>query len=64
MLSGGAANVSRSFAEISNEGGVGDPRTASSEKGQRFFDAIVGQLARLVNDLETGKIDDFISVGG
>jgi len=63
MLSGGAASVSRSFAEISADGGVGDPRTASVEKGEKFFEAIVSELAALVRDLESGKIDEFCSVG-
>lgn len=59
MLSGGSASVSRTFAEISESGGVGDPRTASADKGHRFFDAIVRRLAALVRDLESGKIDSF-----
>lgn len=63
MLSGGSAAVSRSFSEISTEGAVGDPRTASAEKGQKFFDAIVTQLLELVHELKSGKIDEFRSVG-
>lgn len=63
MLTGGAANVSRTFAEISTNGGVGDPTTASSEKGRLFFDAIVGQLVDLVLDLERGRMDQFRPVG-
>src|SRR6266567_5876313 len=41
MLLGGSASMSRTFAEISHSGAVGDPTTASAEKGQRFFEAIV-----------------------
>jgi creatinine amidohydrolase len=63
MLSGGSASVSRIFAEISKHGGVGDPRTASAEKGEKFFAAIVGRLAELVSEIESGKIDDFKAVG-
>lgn len=63
MLAGGSASVSRTFAEISEHGGVGDPRTASAEKGERFFAAIVDRLAALISDLESGKIDQFRSVG-
>lgn len=63
MLVGGSASVSRTFAEISKLGAVGDPRTASAEKGERFFAAIVTCLAELVSDLESGKIDQFRSVG-
>lgn len=64
MLVGGSASVSRIFAEISDHGGVGDPRTASAEKGEQFFAAIVSRLAELVSDLESGKIDQFRPVGG
>ena len=63
MLSGGPASVSRTFAEISKYGGVGDPRTASPEKGEKFFAAIVDRLAELVREIESGKMDDFKSVG-
>jgi creatinine amidohydrolase len=63
MLAGGAATVSRAFAEISTHGGVGDPRTASADKGRKFFEAVVSQLAQLVKDLESGEIDNFRSVG-
>jgi creatinine amidohydrolase len=63
MLIGGPAVVSRAFAEISKHGGVGDPRTASAEKGQKFFEAIVGQLRGLIQDLESGQIDDFKAAG-
>jgi creatinine amidohydrolase len=63
MLTGGTASVSRSFTEISTDGAVGDPRTASAEKGQEFFSAIVGQLQELVRELELGKIDEFRQAG-
>lgn len=63
MLVAGSASVSRTFTEISDHGGVGDPRKASAEKGERFFAAIVARLAELVNDLESGQIDQFRSVG-
>jgi creatinine amidohydrolase len=63
MLTGGAASVSRAFAEISTHGAVGDPRTASADKGRRFFDAIVGQLRDLIRDLESGRIDEFRPAG-
>ena len=63
MLSGGPASVSRTFAEISKHGGVGDPRTASAEKGEKFFTAIVDRLSELVAEIESGRIDDFKPVG-
>jgi creatinine amidohydrolase len=64
MLAGGQASVSRAFSEISQYGGVGDPRTASAEKGIRFMDAIVARLLGLVQDLESGRIDEFRPAGG
>ena len=64
MLRGGLASISRTFAEISTYGGVGDPRTASGEKGEKFFSAIVGQLKQLVHELETGVIDEAHPAGG
>jgi creatinine amidohydrolase len=63
MLVGGPASVSRAFADISTHGGVGDPRTASAEKGDQFFSAIIAQLRKLVEELESGKIDEFRSAG-
>jgi creatinine amidohydrolase len=63
MLAGGTASVSRSFSEISTDGAVGDPRTASAEKGRKFFDVIVAQLLELVRELESGKIDEFRPTG-
>jgi creatinine amidohydrolase len=63
MLASGSASVSRAFADISAHGGVGDPRTASAEKGEQFFDAIVGRLRELVEELEAGKIDEFRNAG-
>lgn len=63
MLSGGSASVSRSFAEISHQGGVGDPRTATAEKGEKFFSVIVNQLADLVRELQSGSIDHSCPVG-
>jgi creatinine amidohydrolase len=63
MLAGGSASISRAFADISAHGGVGDPRTASAAKGEQFFDAIVGRLRELVEELEAGKIDEFRNAG-
>jgi creatinine amidohydrolase/Fe(II)-dependent formamide hydrolase-like protein len=42
---------------------VGNPRTASAEKGERFFEAITGQLTALIKEFESGKIEDFHAVG-
>jgi creatinine amidohydrolase len=63
MLVGGAATTARWFKEISGNGGVGDPRTASADKGSRFFDAIVRELSKVVTAFESGEVDHFRRVG-
>ncbi len=63
MLKGGSISVSRHFSEISLYGAVGDPRTASAEKGELFFATIVDRLAALVTEIESGRIDEFRSIG-
>lgn len=63
MLQGGSIAISRHFSEISHNGAVGDPTTASAEKGERFFGAIINRLAILVGELESGRIDEFRPIG-
>jgi creatinine amidohydrolase len=63
MLVGGSVTVSRHFSEISQHGAVGDPRTASAEKGERFFKVIVDQLVKLVGEIESARIDEFRRIG-
>lgn len=59
MLCGGSASYAMRFDEISRHGVVGDPTTASAEKGEAAFAIIVDALARLVRQIQTGEIDDF-----
>ena len=63
MLQGGSASVSRAFEEVSTDGTVGDPRSASADKGDLFFGAIIPRLSVLVRELETGEIDHVSPVG-
>ena len=63
MLAGGSVSISRHFSEISEHGTVGDPRTASAEKGERFFEAIVARLTKLVGEIESGRLDEFRPIG-
>lgn len=63
MLHGGSSTVSRTFAELSTTGTVGDPRTATAEKGERWFQVIVSRLALLVNEIESGATNTFRPVG-
>jgi creatinine amidohydrolase len=57
MLAGGPAAVSRSFSDISTFGAVGDPGTASAEKGEKFFEAILVRLRELVRAFESGELE-------
>ena len=63
MLQGGSITISRHFSEISRNGAVGDPSTASAEKGERFFEAITNRLKALVGEIETGRTDEFHPIG-
>lgn len=63
MLHPGKASLTASFDEISDKGTVGDPRSASAEKGEAFFSTIVRGLSELVQEMESGSIRQFNSVG-
>lgn len=56
MFAPGSVSVTRTFKELSRHGGVGDPRTASAEKGERIFAAITDKLARVVEEIQTGVL--------
>jgi creatinine amidohydrolase len=43
-------------AEHTRHGGCGDPTTASPEKGEKFFAAIADRLAKVVKEIQSGKI--------
>jgi creatinine amidohydrolase len=63
MLQGGSITISRHFSEITKNGAVGDPSTASAAKGEQFYEAIIGRLAELVDEIESGRIDEFRPIG-
>src|SRR4029077_14873700 len=56
MLLPGTVTVWKSFSEFTEHGGSGDPATASAEKGERFFAAIVGRLREVVEEIERGTL--------
>lgn len=56
MLKPGSVLRYWNAAEHTRHGGHGDPRTASAEKGEKFFEAIAERLCLVVRDLQTGKI--------
>ncbi len=56
MLKPGSVTVWKNFAEFTEHGGSGDPSTASAEKGERFFAAIVSRLRQVVDEIERGTL--------
>lgn len=56
MFAPGCVSVTRTFKELTRHGGVGDPMTASAEKGERIFAAIVGKLSRVVEEIQSGNL--------
>lgn len=54
MFAPGMVSVTKPFNELSTHGGFGDPRTASAEKGERIFAAVVAKLAHVIEDIQTG----------
>ena len=63
MLHPGKASLAATFDELSENGTVGDPRTASAEKGKAFFSTIIHGLSELVTEMEDGSIKHFNAVG-
>jgi creatinine amidohydrolase len=53
MLLPGTVSTWWNPAASTKHGGEGDPTSASAEKGERFFTAIVGRLAEVVREMST-----------
>ena len=56
MFDSGSVTLTKSFEEISSHGGLGDPTTASSEKGRVILDLIVNKLIELVGEVRSGTL--------
>ncbi len=56
MFDAAQVSVTKTFKELSRHGGIGDPMTASSEKGERIFTEIVKNLGKLVETIRVGSI--------
>ena len=56
MFAPGTVTVAKPFKELSRHGGVGDPRLASKEKGEKILSAIVAKLAGVVREIQTGNL--------
>lgn len=55
MLAAPRASVNQTMETMSAHGGYGDPSSASAEKGERFLQAIVEAVRKLVADLLQGR---------
>lgn len=53
LFDNGALSVYRPFTEYSESGAVGDPHLATADKGQRFYDGLGKELAKLLEQIHT-----------
>jgi len=56
MFAPGSVTVVKPFKQLSQHGGIGDPRRASKEKGERIISAIVAKLAEVVREIQSGNL--------
>ncbi|MEO6982587.1 MAG: creatininase family protein [Edaphobacter sp.] len=56
LFDAGSVTVPRPFDKLSPHGGLGDPRTASAEKGERILHATVSKLVRVVEEMRSGAL--------
>jgi len=53
----GWARAPRPWEKYTSDSGAGDPRSATAEKGARFFDAVTKELAAFLIELSNAKMD-------
>jgi creatinine amidohydrolase len=56
LFASGRVSVAKPFKEMSRHGGIGDPRKASREKGERILSVIVEKLAEVVGEIQSGVL--------
>jgi creatinine amidohydrolase len=56
LLGSSAVRTYHDFGDLSESGTLGDPSLATAEKGARFYDAVLGELVRFIEDFATWKI--------
>ncbi len=56
MFASGTVSVAKPFKEMSRHGGIGDPRKASKEKGERILSAITAKLSEVVREIQSGNL--------
>ena len=54
----GWAQISRPWHLLTRSAGVGDPRKASKEKGERYIELTVERMARFVKELSDAEMDE------
>ena len=52
----GKVSVAKPFKEMTRHGGIGDPRKASKEKGERILAVITEKLAEVVQEIRAGNL--------
>lgn len=57
-FSEGWAWAERPWSKISADTGVGNPKAATKEKGERFFNAVCEKMAKLFHDISQADTDD------
>jgi creatinine amidohydrolase len=48
----------RKWSQITNDTGVGNPKNATKEKGEKFFEAITDKLAQLFLEISNAELDN------
>jgi creatinine amidohydrolase len=56
LFAPGTVTVAKPFKECSRHGGMGDPRRASKDKGERILSLIVAKFAELVREIQSGNL--------
>jgi creatinine amidohydrolase len=51
--------TTRPFDRLTTNSGVGNPHKASSEKGEKYLEAVVSNLAKFFVELSASEIDEF-----
>ena len=58
LLGGSAVRTYLDFADLSPTGTLGDPSLATPEAGEKFFEAVVGELAAFIEDFRGWAIPE------
>lgn len=64
LFNTGRAKTSRPWHRLTRSSGVGDPRSATAEKGKLFFEQITGELAAFLVQLARAPMDQYFPFAG